>query len=217
MMAQADEVAHQSRLAARPRDGTRRQESIDQALVAAISAGDSRALELLYDRYAAGVYRLALRMLDSPEQAEDLVQEVFWRIWRRSTSFKCDRGRVAQWLFGMARNLCIDELRRMRARPVPVYQDIDHPAIQQLVDERTDVPAAAWSTEQRRVIVDALRQLPHAQGQAIALAYFGGMSRQEIATKLGRPLGTIKTRINLGMHKLSGLLAALGPQSSEGW
>ena len=183
-------------------------------LIAAIAVGDSQALEVLYDRYAPVVYRLALRILKSPEMAEDLVQEVFWRVWRRSGSFERERGRVAQWLFGIAHNLCIDELRRLRSRPTPVYEDVDHPIIQQLVDEQMDVPAAAWATEQRRVIAEALHELPQAQRQAIELAYFSGMSHQEIATKLGRPLGTIKTRVRLGLQKLSGLLAARGLQSS---
>ncbi len=196
-----------------------RQPSQDQApddlvLIAAIAVGDSQALEVLYDRYAPVVYRLALRILKSPEMAEDLVQEVFWRVWRRSGSFERERGRVAQWLFGIAHNLCIDELRRLRSRPTPVYEDVDHPIIQQLVDEQMDVPAAAWATEQRRVIAEALHELPQAQRQAIELAYFSGMSHQEIATKLGRPLGTIKTRVRLGLQKLSGLLAARGLQSS---
>lgn len=186
----------------------------DLALIAAIAAGDSQALEVLYDRYAPVVYRLALRILKSPETAEDLVQEVFWRVWRRSGSFERERGRVAQWLFGIAHNLCIDELRRLRSRPTPVYEDVDHPIIQHLVDEQMDVPAAAWATEQRRVIAEALHELPQAQRQAIELAYFSGMSHQEIATKLGRPLGTIKTRVRLGLQKLGGLLAARGLQSS---
>jgi len=189
----------------------------DQALIAAIAAGNSNALEQLYDRYGSVVYRLALRMLKNRELAEDLVQEVFWRVWRRSASFTNDRGRVTQWLFGIAHNLCIDELRRMRARPAPVYEDVEHPVIQQLIDEQTDVPAAAWTTEQRRVIAEAMRELPAAQRQAIALAYFGGMSHQEIATRLDRPLGTIKTRVRLGLQKLGGLLVARGIQASDSW
>src|SRR5690349_6412989 len=87
----------------------------DQALIVAIAGGDSNALELLYDRYASVVYRVAPRMLKNRELAEEVVQEVFWRVWRRSASFANERGRVAQWLFGIVHNLCIDELRRMRA------------------------------------------------------------------------------------------------------
>jgi RNA polymerase sigma-70 factor, ECF subfamily len=187
----------------------------DHVLIAAISRGDSGALEVLYDRYATAVYRMALRILKNRELAEDVVQEVFWRVWRRSGSFERERGRVAQWIFGIAHNLCIDELRRMRARPMPVYEDVDHPVIQQLVDEQIDIPSTAWAAEQQRAIRDALTHLPSAQRQAIELAYFGGLSHQEIATRLNRPLGTIKTRVRLGLQKLGGLLAARGLRSED--
>jgi RNA polymerase sigma-70 factor, ECF subfamily len=189
----------------------------DQTLIAAIAAGDRRALELLYDRYAVVVYRIALRMLKNRELAEDIVQEAFWRVWRRSASFAEDRGRVTQWLFGIVHNLCIDEMRRVRSRPNQVYEDVEHPVLQQLIDEHSDVPAAAWMTEQRRMINESLRELPAAQREAIELAYFGGLSHQEIATKLNRPLGTIKTRVRLGLHKLGSLLAARGLQAGDAW
>lgn len=211
-LAQSSESAGQPAPVATARQTARSQDAEDLALIAAIAQGDSGSLEMLYDRYATVVYRFALRMLKSPEMAEDLVQEVFWRVWRRSASFERERGRVAQWLFGIAHNLCIDELRRLRARPTPVYEDVDHPIIQNLLDTHMDVPAAAWASEQRRVIAEALGELPIAQRQAIVLAYFGGMSHQEIATKLDRPLGTIKTRVRLGLQKLGGLLAARGLQ-----
>jgi RNA polymerase sigma-70 factor, ECF subfamily len=189
----------------------------DQTLIAAIASGDRGALELLYDRYAAMVYRIALRMLKNRELAEDIVQEAFWRVWRRSASFAEDRGRVTQWLFGIVHNLCIDEMRRMRSSPNQVYEDVEHPVLQQLIDEHSDVPAAAWMTEQRRMISESLRELPAAQREAIELAYFGGLSHQEIATKLNRPLGTIKTRVRLGLHKLGSLLAARGLQAGDAW
>lgn len=187
----------------------------DHILIAAIAQGDSSALEVLYDRYSSIVYRMALRMLKNRELAEEVVQEVFWRVWRRSASFDVERGRVAQWLFGIAHNLCIDELRRMRARPMQVYEDVDHPVIQQLADDQIDVPEAAWAFEQRRVIRDALDHLPDTQREAVELAYFGGLSHQEIATKLNRPLGTIKTRVRLGLQKLGALLTARGLQSGD--
>lgn len=187
----------------------------DIALIAAISECDSQALEALYDRYSAVVYRMALRILKNQEQAEDVVQEVFWRVWRRSSSFARERGRVAQWLFGIGHNLCIDELRRLRSRPVSVYEDVEHPLIQQLPDTRVDVANTVSRGEQRHVIVTALAELPDAQRQAIELAYFGGLSHQEIATKLDRPLGTIKTRVRLGLHKLKSVLIAQGMQVSD--
>jgi RNA polymerase sigma-70 factor (ECF subfamily) len=200
-------------------DGSARTAKFDDVddldLIAAISHSNSQALEVLYDRYSAIVYRMALRILKNQELAEDVTQEVFWRVWRRSASFERERGRVAQWLFGIAHNLCIDELRRSRSRPVSVYEDVEHPLIQQLPDSRIDVANAAWHSEQRRFIASALEQLPEAQRQAIELAYFGGMSHQEIADKLDRPLGTIKTRVRLGLHKLKSLLSAQGLQSSD--
>lgn len=201
------------------RDGvvrTAKYETFDDiALIAAISEGDSLALEALYDRYSAIVYRMALRIVKNQELAEDVVQEVFWRVWRRSSSFERDRGRVAQWLFGIAHNLCIDELRRSRSRPVSVYEDVEHPLIQQLPDQRIDVAGIVWHGEQRRAIATALQQLPDAQRQAIEMAYFGGMSHQEIAQKLDRPLGTIKTRVRLGLHKLKSVLLSQGIQSND--
>jgi RNA polymerase sigma-70 factor, ECF subfamily len=219
MIAKISELVTGSTSALRSSKVAQTHDEDDQALIAAIAAGDSNALEQLYDRYASVVYRVALHMLKNRELSEDVVQEVFWRIWRRSASFANERGRVTQWLFGIAHNLCIDELRRMRARPAPVYEDVEHPVIQQLIDEQIDIPAMAWTTEQRRVITEAeaMRELPAAQRQAIALAYFGGMSHQEIATKLNRPLGTIKTRVRLGLHKLSGLLVARGLNASDAW
>lgn len=192
-------------------------EYADLDLIEAIRLGNSQALEELYNRYAAVIYRLALRMLQNSELAEDLVQEVFWRVWQRSASFEQQRGRVAQWLFGIAHNLCIDELRRMRARPTPIYDQGEQPAILQLIDEQMDVPATAWANEQRRVIAEALHELPQPQRQAIELAYFGGMSHQEIATRLDRPLGTIKTRMRLGLQKLGNLLQARGLQPGMQW
>ena len=187
----------------------------DQLVIGAVAQGDSQALEVLYDRYSAVVYRLAFRMLKNREQSEEIVQEVFWRVWRRSASFERERGRVAQWIFGIAHNLCIDEMRRMRARPNPMYDNDENPLIPQLVDDHVDVPATAWANEQRRVIVSALASLPSAQRQAIELAYFNGLSHQEIAEHLDRPLGTIKTRVRLGLQKLGSLLAFAGVHSSD--
>jgi RNA polymerase sigma-70 factor (ECF subfamily) len=217
MIAQVSEVTARSAPALRLSKASQTSETDDLLLITAIAEGDSNALEQLYDRYSSVVYRVALRVLKNHELAEDVVQEVFWRVWRRSASFANDRGRVTQWLFGIAHNLCIDELRRMRARPTPVYEDAEHPVIRQLIDEQIDVPAAAWTTEQRRVISEAMSELPEAQRQAIALAYFGGLSHQEIATKLNRPLGTIKTRVRLGLHKLGTLLVARGLHASDAW
>lgn len=194
-----------------------REAADDATLVGLIAAGDSSALESLYDRYATIIFRMAMRILKNREQAEEVVQEVFWRVWRRSASFESDRGRVPQWLFGITHNLCIDELRRMRSRPTPVYEQVDNPVIRQLVDEQSDVPATAWAGEQRRIITEAMDFLPVSQREAVELMYFGGLSHQEIAAKLDRPLGTIKTRVRLGLQKLNCLLTSRGFQGCDAW
>jgi RNA polymerase sigma-70 factor (ECF subfamily) len=176
----------------------------DDQLIMRVAAGDRRAFETLYDRYAATVFGVTMKMLGERELAEDAVQEIFWRVWKRAASF--DRSRAfAPWLFGIAHNYCIDELRRRRVRPQQVYEDEEHPVLSDIPDE-SDVGEAALLTEQRRIVREALDQLPEEQRQALLLAYFGGLTQQEIAQKLGNPLGTVKTRMRLGLQKLRALL-----------
>ncbi len=159
---------------------------------------------MLYDRYASTVLGLALRMLGDREVAEDAVQEIFWRVWRRLGSF--DRSRAfAPWLFGIAHNYCIDELRRRKVRPQSVYEDDENPILSEIADE-ADVGESALLAEQGRLVRSALDQLPEEQRQTLLLAYFGGLTQQEIAAKLGNPLGTVKTRMRLGLQKLRAVL-----------
>jgi RNA polymerase sigma-70 factor (ECF subfamily) len=187
----------------------------DETLLARVAGGDSRALELLYDRYARVVYSLALRMLGIAELAEEVVQETFWRVWRRSSTFHADRGQVSSWIFGIAHNLSVDELRRQRSRPNPVYDDDDRPVLRDMVDTRLDVTDAALEQERRRLIREALQQIPSEQREAIELAYFGGFSQSEIAAQLQNPIGTVKTRVRLGLQKLRDILVAQGFGSAE--
>ena len=187
----------------------------DVTLIAQIGAGDSAALSLLYDRYARLVFGLALRMLGSREQAEDLVQETFWRIWRRSATFQSDRGQVSAWITGIAHNLVIDELRRQRARPSPVYEDEDRPVLRELEDTRSDVMGAALDGEMRRLLDTALERIPTEQREVIELAYFAGLSQSEIAERLQNPIGTVKTRARLALQKLRDILSAQGFQPED--
>ena len=176
----------------------------DERLVARVVEGDRGAFEILYDRYASTVFGLALKMLGDREVAEDAVQEIFWRVWRRLGSF--DRSRAfAPWLFGIAHNYCIDELRRRKVRPQSVYEDDENPILSEIADE-ADVGESALLAEQGRLVRSALEQLPEEQRQTLLLAYFGGLTQQEIAAKLGNPLGTVKTRMRLGLQKLRAVL-----------
>jgi RNA polymerase sigma-70 factor, ECF subfamily len=194
-----------------PRAGTY-EDRTDNELMALISAGESQALEMLYKRYAANVYQTLLRAVQDRALAEDLVQEVFWRVWRRSTRFAAERGQVASWLRAVARNVSIDELRRVRARPV--LADMEQSRVRELADDQTDMLAAVIKQEQRHMLVTALQQLPFEQRQVIALNYFGGRSYQEIAAALNHPLGTVKTRARRGLQKLKQALAAEGLRAS---
>jgi RNA polymerase sigma-70 factor, ECF subfamily len=186
----------------------------DNELMTMISAGESEAFEMLYSRYAANIYQTMLRVVEDRALAEDLVQEVFWRVWRRSSLFAAERGQVASWLRAMARNVGVDELRRLRAGPVLIRAEGEHSRMRELADDQVDVVAAAIKQEQRHLIVSALQQLPIEQRQVIELSYFGGRTYKEIAAALNHPLGTVKTRARRGLLKLKQALAPEGSPAS---
>src|SRR6266545_1743596 len=191
-----------------------RDDRTDDELITMISAGESAAFETLYYRYAANVYQTVLRIVQDRALAEDLVQEVFWRVWRRSSRFAGKCGQVAPWLRVVAHNVSVDELRRMRARPVLVRVELEQARVLQLPDDQADVLDSTMQREQRRMIVSALQQLPVEQRQVIELNYFGGRSYKEIAAALNRPLGTVKTRARLGLLKLKQTLATEDSRAS---
>lgn len=174
-----------------------------------VAAGDSAALGTLYDRYGAAVYSLALRMLRDRLLAEELVQETFVRVWRQAASFDGARGAMATWVLNIARHLAIDELRRRGARP----NMADGNAAEQLelVESGEDDPSEqAYANMRHEVVSHALEQLPETQRRVLELAYFGGLSQSEIAARLGDPLGTVKTRMRLGLEKLKNILSPSG-------
>lgn len=187
----------------------------DAQLLALAAEGDSAALAELYERYSRIVYSTSLRILGSAELAEEVVQETFWRVWRRGSTFKADRGRVSSWIIGIAHNLAIDELRRQRSRPIPVYDEEDKPSLLEVEDKSEDVSSKVLEHEQRDMISLALAQIPQDQREAIELAYFGGLSQSEIAARLQNPLGTVKTRMRLGMQKLRDILSSQGYKQTE--
>jgi RNA polymerase sigma-70 factor (ECF subfamily) len=179
---------------------------LDEELMARVAEGDSDALAQLFQRYAGAVYSLGYRMLNDREGAEELLNEAFVRVWRQAPSFDARRGKFSTWLMSVARNLGIDQLRSRRARPqrsdpfTPEDPELD------LIDERMNVERHVWQGERRRLIRQALRELPPAQREALELAYFEGLTQSEISARLGDPLGTTKTRIRLGLQKLRDLL-----------
>ncbi|WP_240614422.1 RNA polymerase sigma factor [Herpetosiphon llansteffanensis] len=177
----------------------------DNVLIRRIAQGDEQALSQLYDRYAATVMGIALKIVRQREIAEEITQEAFWRVWQRASTFDNSRGNCAPWLFGIARNLSIDELRRRAARPQAAYDDPERPLLESIADD-ADIEEVVWLGEQRSVVRSAMQSLSAEQREALELAYFSGLTQREIADKLGNPLGTIKTRVRLGLLKLRDLL-----------
>ena len=174
----------------------------DDRLILALEYRDEQALETLYDRYGDYVYSVCLRMVGDVQLAEDLTQEVFLRLWRRPDLYDVSRGRFVTWLLSVARNRSIDE-RRSRGRRFRHETPPSLAAEEMLASApAADGDDAAILSDERVVIERALETLPREQRLAIQLAYFGGYTQQEIAQGLHQPLGTVKTRIRLGLQKL---------------
>ncbi|MGH2592608.1 MAG: RNA polymerase sigma factor, partial [Anaerolineae bacterium] len=166
----------------------------DEQLMRRAAAGDAGALEALYERYAPAVMGLALKLMGDRAAAEEVVQETFWRVWHNADSFRPQRGAFPGWLFGIARNLSVDFFRRRKARPQPALDDAEQQRIDRIPAPDSDVAEAAWIAIRRTQVLAALSVLPAAQRTVIEMAYFRGMTRQEIAEATGEPLGTIHTR-----------------------
>ena len=181
----------------------------DGDLMARVAAGDAAALGLLYDRHAAVVHAYARRLMGEREAAEDLLQEVFFRAWRRADAYHPERGELVTWLLSMTHNLAIDEVRKRRRRPQKADGATPELVLAGVADNGPAVEDEVWRGALRGSITDALRGLPPAQRDAVALAYFGGLTQREIAHALGAPLGTIKTRLRLGLDKLRAELEQL--------
>lgn len=181
----------------------------DEELMMRLSYRDLKAFRTLYQRYSSLVYSASLRVLRDPVLAEDIVQEIFLRLWRKPGSYVSQRGKFATWLTSVTRNRAVDEIRSRNRRyrhetASPEELEWDVPG-----DERDNPALTAELSDQRRLILAAMSGLPPEQKQVIELAYFGGLTQQEIAERLQQPLGTVKTRIRLGMQKLR---AALTPE-----
>lgn len=170
------------------------------SLLRSAAAGESAAFDALYDRYAGQLYGLLLRILGNADDAQDVLQDSFVQAFKNAHRFDPSRGSEAAWLISIARSRGIDRLRARRVR-----SDRETDAGAEISRRMTPVESggeALLQTEQRRNVRGALATLPEPQRVALELAYFEGLSQSEIAQRLGEPLGTIKTRMQLGMKKL---------------
>jgi RNA polymerase sigma-70 factor, ECF subfamily len=185
------------------RDLTTAEHLSDEVLAAQVARGDSVALEALYDRHASSVLGVLLKVIGDRATAEDALQETFWRVWKSAAGYESERGSFTGWLFRIARNLAIDSYRRMNVRPQVLSNPDDIEAVSDRTsDPDTDVVEQAQADFRNRQVRNALTSLPLVQRQVIELAYFYGMTRQEIAEATGEALGTIHTRARLGLQKL---------------
>jgi len=181
------------------------------ALLPSIARGDLAAFEALYDRYSSTLYALLLRILSNAEDAQEVLQETFVKAWSSAKMFDAVRGSEAAWLISIARSRGIDKLRSRKIRGDRENDAGREISIQSaFVDKRTGADSAIQS-EERTAVRNALAELPDAQRIALELAYFEGLSQSEIAERLGEPLGTVKTRMQLGMKKLRDRLRAFQP------
>lgn len=181
----------------------------DEVLVQRVVERNAEAFARLYDRHGDLVYSVALRVLADPAAAEDVAQDVFLRLWRTPAAYDPARGRFVSWLVSVARNRAVDEVRmrgRRRVREVGGESlNGDDPP-----DSHAEDPQLAVQVQADRVAVRrAMATLPAEQRVAIEMAYFSGLTQQEIAERLNQPLGTVKTRTRLAMKKLR---AALGTE-----
>jgi RNA polymerase sigma-70 factor (ECF subfamily) len=177
----------------------------DRDAIRRIVAGEASALADLYDRLGGSVFSLVLRIVDDWATAEDIAQDVFTQAWQHASRYDASRGSVAAWLLTIARSRAIDHLRARRTRPA----SSDGVLPSDLPDLGSSQESVILSGEQIGRLKHAMSELPLLQRVAIELAYYEGLTHTEIAARLEEPLGTIKTRIRLGLLRLREALAAL--------
>ena len=191
----------------------------DRDLVRRMALGEEHALGTLFDRWATFVNSVAVRIVNDPNEAEEIVEDTFWQAWRQADRYEGERGTVAAWLGTIARSRALDRLRvRKRSREETLAQPLaDQPVIEGVAAmvHPSDPARDAEHSDQRERVARALESLSAEQREAITLAYFGGLSQSEIAERCGLPLGTVKTRTRLAMEKLRGLLASLDEGASR--
>jgi len=176
-------------------------------LLAAAARGDKAALAGLYDQLSGPLYSLASRMLGDSAEAQDLLQDIFVQVWRTAATYEPGRGTVFSWMATLTRNRAIDRIR-MRKRRAEALANVA-PELQPAAPAGAgDAADSLWLREKSQAVRDALAALAPDQQQAIELAFFSGLTQQEIAARLNEPLGTIKARIRRGLLRLKDRLPA---------
>jgi RNA polymerase sigma-70 factor, ECF subfamily len=178
----------------------------DAALIRLIARASPEALSALYDRYGRLVFSLALNALGDQALAEEVTQDVFFRIWEKAGTYRSEEAKVSTWLTSITRHRAIDVIRQRSVRPgLDRSEWADTQLI--LVPDTADGPETLTEQAlQQELVQRAIALLPEEQRRVLALAYFQGLTHSEIAVLCNEPLGTVKTRIRLAMQKLRDIL-----------
>jgi len=181
-------------------------EPTDEALMALIQQQDEEALTMLYQRYSKLLRSVISRCIYDTQHAEDLLQEVYVEIWNRASHYSEEKGRALGWLITLARRRALDRVRRFQAYHRAEQRLREQEENSPLTDSVVDGDGEVQHRELAARLEEALGKLPEAQAQAVRLAYQEGLSQRDIVARTGIPLGTIKTRIELGLRKLANQL-----------
>jgi RNA polymerase sigma-70 factor (ECF subfamily) len=178
------------------------------ALVEQMAHGRQEALAGLYDETSPMLNGLLLRILERPEDAEEVLLDVYMKAWKYASRYSDKRGSVQAWLMIMARNAAIDRIRQKRAQPKTMSFEPENTPEPESSDASPEEQTA--DRERRRKVQIVLRELPPEQREVVELAFFGGLTHAELAERLREPLGTIKSRIRMGLIRLRGLIEEPG-------
>lgn len=174
----------------------------DLELIERIREGESSALDLLYRRYSSPVYSLVWKVLQNPDEAQDVALDVFWQIWRQADRYDPSRGAPPAWIFTLARSRAIDRLRaRQRREDRTISFDAPEVKLDPL-DENASPEQVVSFRQSRDAVREAMKKLSAVQREAVELAFLQGLTHVEIAERLNQPLGTVKTRIRQGLIRL---------------
>jgi RNA polymerase sigma-70 factor (ECF subfamily) len=185
-------IGHKRRRFSRSDTGTDTPAYSEQVLMERVCQRDQLALAVLYERFGDAVYGLALHIVQNAQQAEEIAQDVFVKVWERAPQWDNQKSKLSTWILAITRHAAIDRLRYEKRRP---------PLIEAPLDKVLSLlPVQEWQNGQQLRLL--LQQLPPEQVQVLHLAFFEGLSHQEIANLVGIPLGTVKTRLRLGLQKL---------------
>jgi RNA polymerase sigma-70 factor (ECF subfamily) len=185
----------------------------DEELMERIQARDERGLEMLIKRYNAMLRSVVGRMIANDQDVTDVVEEVFLGVWNQASNFDVAKGRAMGWIITIARRRAIDRVRRRQAynRAEMNFRLSTDTGLQHIASD--DVEQQAESDDNAAMFAKLIPQLPEAQQQVVRLAFYGGLSQRDIARKTALPLGTVKTRLELGIRKLRAAVCAIGPKT----